>query len=72
MTTPKTPVDPRPLLSPEGEAACLKNLLDDPDDDISMRLLQLHYEDMEKSVQNDQVPVGMTPGHPIDDQQRSF
>ena len=46
----KTIMDPRPLLSPEEEVACLKNLLSDPDDDISRRLLQLHYEDMEKSA----------------------
>ena len=38
------------LLSPEEEAECLKNLLSDPEDYLSQRLLQLQIESMEPSA----------------------
>ena len=41
------------LLSPVEEAEALKNLLNDPDDEISHRLLQLHYQEiMDRSAQD--------------------
>lgn len=43
---------PAPLLSPTEEVECLKNLLSDPDDEVSQRLLQLHYAAMARSVRN--------------------
>ncbi len=43
MTTPY-------LLSPEEEAECLKNLLSDPEDHWSQRLLQLHQASMAPSA----------------------
>lgn len=41
------------LLTPVEEAECLKNLLSDPDDQVSQRLLQLHYEAMDPCAQMD-------------------
>jgi hypothetical protein len=38
-----------PYLQPDEEAALLKNLLCDPDDEISRRVLELHYQALDKS-----------------------
>jgi len=43
------------LLTREEEAEALKNILSDPDDEVSLRLLQLHYQAMDTCDQNVQL-----------------
>jgi len=43
------------LLTREEEADALKNILSDPDDEVSLRLLQLHYQAMNTCDQNVQL-----------------
>jgi len=40
------------LLTREEEAEALKNILSDPDDEVSLTLLQLHYQAMDRCDQN--------------------
>jgi len=42
------------LLNREEESELLKNISSDPDDDVSLRLLQLHYQEMDKFDQKTQ------------------